>query len=426
MHLFLRWFWCGLLLAGVVLIGPVRAADPPAPVRLVLAWVAPLMASKEYAKASALLEEAVGRAETRHAELWFALGNCRLLAGNRNAAVKAYDQAVTLDANHVHAWLNLAKIQYEDKQYQEAGRCFAKAYQGGAEPQADTLYYSGAAYLMVGAHQEAIGVFERLFAAHAAKLKPEWREQYIQALLGAKQIKRALPLIRELAAQSGGDRKAQWQEILLSQYVQLGMHDEAQVYARELVDQQPGEAKWWKALVHIQLSANRLEEALAALTVYGYLTPLNREETRLLADLFLQAGIPAQAAPLYARQLEQQAERQVLHRLVIAYHQMGQGEQALETLARFNNLGGEARILMLKGEICYHLKRYAEAAASYRQAAGIGGAHQGQAWLMAGYAAMQQQDVAASTHALNRAARFDKEKRAAILALGQLKQAMVE
>ena len=288
------------------------------------------------------------------------------------------------------------------------------------------VYFSGAAFLMGGAHQEAIASFERLFAAHGKSIKPEWREQYIHALLGANQTKRALPLIRELAAQSSGDKKTQWQEILLHQYVHLGMHHEALVYARELVEQQPGNAKWWKALVHIQLSANRLEDALAALTIYSYLAPLNKQESRLLADLFLQTGIPAKAASLYARQLEQQGDNQALHRLAIAYHQMDQGEQALETLSRYRNLSSDARLLMLKGEICYSRKRYAEAAASYRQAAGINGNHQGQAWLLAGYAAMQARDLAASEQALAQAAKFDKEKRAATLALGRLKQIVVQ
>ena len=421
-----RLFWCCLLVAGVAVAGPVRAAEPPAPVRLVLAKIGPLLAGKEYARAAANLEEALTREETRHAELWFALGNCRLLKGENGAAVKAYGQAVALEPNHAHAWLNMAKAHYDGKQYKEAGRCFAKGYEASGEKQADTLYFSGAAYLMGGAHQEAIASFERLFAAHGKSIKPEWREQYIHALLGANQTKRALPLIRELAAQSSGDKKTQWQEILLYQYVQLGMDNEARVYARELVDRQPDEAKWWKALVHIQLSANRLEDALAALTIYSYLTPLSRQETRLLADLFLQTGIPAKAAPLYARQLEQEGDSQAVHRLAIAYHQLDKGEQALETLSRYRNLSGDARLLMLKGEICYNLKRYAEAAASYCQAAGIHGNHQGQAWLMSGYASMQQQDLAASERALAQAAKYDKEKRAATLALGRLKQHPVQ
>lgn len=416
---------CCLLFVCVVAAGPVRAAEPPTPVRLVLAKVGPLLAAKDYAKAAAALEEALALEETRHAELYFALGNCRLLKGDNGSAVKAYSQAVALEPGHSHAWLNMAKAHYEAKQYKEAGRCFAKGYESGSEKQADTLYYSGAAYLMGGAHQEAIGSFERLFAAHGKAVKPEWREQYIHALLGANQSKRALPLIRELATQSSGDKKIQWQEILLHQYVQLGMHNEAQAYARELVDRQPDEAKWWKALAHIQLSANRLEDALAALTVYGYLTPLSREETRLLADLFLQAGIPAKAAPLYARQQESQADGQTLHRLAIAYHQMGKADLALETLSR-RKLGDDARLLMLKGEICYNLKRYPEAAASYRQAAGLGGSHQGQAWLMSGYAAMQHHDLVASQDALIQAAKFDKEKRAATLALTHIKQSMVQ
>lgn len=426
MRPFCQLFCCICVSLGVVIVVPLQAADLPAPVRLVLAKIGPLINGKEYAKAAAALEEALTREETRHAELYAALGNCRLLKGDNIAAIKAYSQAVVLDQGHGQAWLNLAKAHYDSKQYREAGRCFAKGYELESDKKAETLYYSGAAYLMGGAHQEAINSFERLFAAHAKSVKSEWREHYIHALLGGNQHKRALPLIRDLAVTSQSDKKAQWQELLLHQYVQLNMHNEAQAYARELVDQQPGEAKWWKAMVHLQLAANRLEDALAAMTVYSYLAPLSREESRLLADLFLQAGIPAKAVTLYTRQLENQADPQVLQRLAIAYHQMDKGEQALEVLARYKNLGSDARLLMLKGEICYNLKRYAEAAASYRQAAGISGSHQGQAWLMSGYAAMQKQDLVASEQALAQAAKYDKERRAATLALGRLKQTMVQ
>ena len=422
MRAIFRLGWCCLFAVCTLISGPVQATEYPASVRLVLAKVGPLLSAKEHAKAAVILEEALGKEENHHAELWFALGNCRLLKGESSSAVNAYGRAVALEPNHTHAWLNLAKAHYERKQYKEAGRCFAKGYE--IEGNAETLFFSGAAYLMAGANHEAISAFERLFTAHAKSVEPEWREHYLHALLGANQIKRALPLIRELAAQSHGDKKKQWQEILLHQYVRLGMYNEAQIYARTLVEQQPGEAKWWKALAHIQLSANRMEDALAALTIFSYLTPLSYEESLLLADLYFQAGIPAKAVPLYARQMKN-VDGQVLYRLALAYHQLDQGDQALEALSRYSTVGKDSRLLMLKGEICYNLKRYPEGAASYRQAAILGGSHQGQAWLMAGYAAMQAQDPVASEQALNRAARFDREKHAATLALDRLKQTMM-
>ncbi|MDX9835723.1 MAG: tetratricopeptide repeat protein [Desulfobulbus sp.] len=398
----------------------------PSAVRLVLARIGPLMTAKDYVKASEIIQTALAKKETRHPELFFALGNCLMLRGEQKAAIKAYTQAVTLDSGHSLAWLNLAKAYYEVRQYQEAGRCFARGYGADGGKQADTLYFSAAAYLMAGAYSEAITSFQQLFAAHAKAIKPEWREHYIHALISGGKSKQALPLIRELVAQATGDRKLQWQEILLAQYVQLRMHKEALGYSRELTDQQPGEARWWKALAHIQLSANHLEDAVATLTVYSYLKPLSREETRLLADLYLQAGIPVKAAPLYAQQLKSHPDAQVSLRLAMAYRQMDQADLALQTLESAKGKDTDPRLLMLQGELSYALNRYGLAADSYRQAARLRGSHQGQSWLMAGYAAMQGQDLGASREALTQAARFDKEKKAARLALDHINQSMVQ
>ncbi len=412
----------GVLLTLLVLVAPCWAGDPPMPVRLVLAKIAPMMSAKDYAKAAAILEPALNKADTRHAELAFALGNCRMLRGDRGGAIKAYTQAVSLDPGHVHAWLNLAKADYDSKQYKEAGRCFAQGYAAEKSKHAENLYFSAAAYLMAGAHKEAIASFDRLFAAHPKSIKSEWREQFIHALIGGGQSKRALPLIRALIAQSTGDKKAQWQEALLYQYVRLNMRSEAAVFARSLIDQQPSVARWWKALAHIQLAANDHENALTALIGYSMLQPLNNQESRLLADLYLQAGIPAKAVPLYSRLLQVKADGQIAQRLAMAYHRMDQADKALETLARYRNLGNDPRLLMLQGEICYTLKRYPEAATSYRRAAGLSGTHQGQSWLMAGYAAMQAHDLESSRRALAQAATFDREKKAATLALSQITQ----
>lgn len=415
---------CGVLMT-LLLVGPVPGADVPTPVRLVLAQVAPMMSSKAYAKAVTVLDSALGNSETRHADLAFALGNCHMLQGNRTLAIKAYALAVALDPHHGQAWLNLAKAQYEAKAYREAGRCFAQGY-GVQQPQnAETLYFSAAAYLMGGAHAEAVKSFDRLFAAHPGTIKPEWQEQYIHALIEGGQGKRALPLIRDLIAHATGELQARWQEVLLSQYVRLNMHAEGAAFARRLIDQQPGNSRWWKALAHIELAAHRSEEALGALIGYSLLKPLSDQESRLLADLYLQAGIPAKAASLYSRQLQGKGDSQVAQRLAMAYHQMDQADKALDILGRYRSLKSDPHLLMLQGEICYGLKRYLEAADSYRRAAGLTGPHQGQSWLMAGYAAMQAHDFEASRDALARALRFAREKKAATLALSQVKEQMM-
>lgn len=418
-----RWVWksCCLVLLVVLLVpASGRCAEVPPPVRLVLAKVGPMLAGKEYGRAAELLEAAMSRDEIRHAEIAFALGNCHLLGGNRAAAIRAYSQATALDGGHTHAWLNMAKAHYDLKQYAEAGHSFAKGYAAGGGMEAQTLYFSAAALLMGGAHAESIGAFERLFAAHPKAIKADWHEQYIHALIGGRQTKRALPLIREMIGRAAGDDRVRWQEIFLHQALEGGLHAEALAFARELVDQEPQQPRWWKALAHIHLASDRLADGLAALLAYSALTPPDRQETRLMADLFLQADIPARAAELYARHLQAGPDVQIVQRLAMAYVRMDRPDEALAVIARSGQVGSDPRLLLLQGEISYSKRRYAEAADSYRRAARIQGNHQGQAWLMAGYSAMLQPDPAASREALTRAAAFEREKKAATVALTRL------
>ncbi len=416
---------CGVLLTLLMVVAPAVAADLPTMVRSVLAKVAPMMSAKEYAKAAKILESALGKSESKHAELAFVLGNCHTLQGNRIGAINAYAVAVELDPGHASAWLNMAKAQYEAKAYKESGRSFAKGYDAQKSKRAENLYFSAAAYLLGGASREAINSFERLFAAYKRDIKPEWREQYIHALVDGGQGKKALPLIRDLIVQTSGERRAQWQEVLLYQYVRLNMHDEGAALARQLIEQNPGEARWWQSLAHIQLAANRYEDAISALIGYSMIKPFNQRESRLLADLYLQAGIPAKSIPLYQKLLQASGDNQIAQRLAMAYQRMDQPEKALSILGRHCRAQGNPSLLMLQGEICYSLKRYRDAAASYRRAADIQGWHQGQSWLMAGYSSMQARDFAASRKALAHAVRFDREKKAATLALAQINQQRV-
>jgi hypothetical protein len=77
-------------------------------------------------------------------------------------------------------------------------------------------------------------------------------------------------------------------------------------------------------------------------------------------------------------------------------------------------------MLMTRAELLYGLKRFASAAAAYREAALKGGPRAGRAWLMAGYAAWQVNDIGASKAAFGKAAAYGRQKKAATEALRRL------
>ncbi len=426
-----------LFLSGLFPGASLAARDEaPLPARVVLQKVYHLIDKKQYQQAlGTLLEfqkqdggasdssvpDAKGR---RHSDVYFALGNCYLLLNQYASAASAYRQALKDRPRNVFAWLNLGKACYELKDFAEAGKCFGKAYEAEEKKQADHLYCSAAAYLMAGQNERAISLFERLLRAHPDQVKQEWQENLVHALLGAGQTRKALPFIRDLAARSKGTARIQWQEILLAQYLQLDMAREALAFALELTAEHPMEPRWWKGLAHVQLNMGRHKDALASLTVYSWLTPLSDEENRLLADLNMQVGIPVKAAPIYEEALKRTPDKRLLKNLIAAYRQINRPATALARIEQFGLKDPE--ILMLKGDLLLSVSSYKEAAEAYQQAAQANTPQAGRAWLMAGYAAWQAQEMEVSRQAFRNASGFPGQKKEALEAMSSLAKVTVQ
>ena len=420
---------CLWLALGVFMCpAPAKTAQGPEKLsmraQLVLNKAGRLMTKKEYGRAILTLTEFQARGGSmtaskgvQHPKIFFVLGNCYLLQENYKSAATAYQRALARDPAYISAWLNLARASYEQKEYGRAGQCFTTAYETAEEKQAEYLYYSATAFLMAKQHTRSIAVFEQLFQAHPAEIKPEWKEYLVHALLAAKQPRRALPLIEELARDYSSSKQIRWQEILLYQYLQLDMQPKALAYALELTRENPAFAKWWKALVHVRLNSGNYKDGLVAMIVYGWLTPLTDQERRLLADLHLQLGIPAKAAPLYETALHHKPNKRLLKNLVLAYQQLDRPEEALKKLEIYKENKNNPELLLLKGDLLYGLKKFDAAANAYRQAAGGKNKQAGRAWLMAGYAAWQAADLQGSHKAFKQASLFSRHKKAALEAM---------
>jgi tetratricopeptide (TPR) repeat protein len=405
---------------------------------MVLSRINPLLQKKAYPRAIEHLRafqakggvaSAVGTAAPKgyhHPEIYYVLGNCHLLQEQFEAAAVAYRQAVARDRAHTYAWLNLAQAVYEMKDYAQAGRCFKQAYTSALKKNPQHLYFAATAYLMAKDHLQSVALFDQLLSIHPQAVRPQWKEHLVHALLEADQPRRALPFIRELARIHTGDKQIQWQEILLYQYLMLKMDNRALYLARTLTEQAPTTAKWWKALAHIQLSAGRNDNALTALTIYAFLTPLSLKEKKLLADLSLQVGIPIKAAPVYETCLKEKPNKEFLEKLIITYQQLGQSDTALRRLEDFGLKSDDEKLLMLKAELLYALRKFDQAAAAFRRVGKIDGPYAGRAWLMAGYAAWRMQDSPASKADFTRAAKHKEEKRSALTALRQIQPATIK
>lgn len=433
-----RWGWLGVLAIAFMILWPaVTEAEPlwdpgdlPAAVRLVLGEAGELMNQQKYGPAieKLLAFEARGRsagdgdrsphAVYSHPMIHFALGNAYLLQADAGAARNAFERAVARHPDWVPAWLNLAKAHYDLNAPGEAARCFYAAYEKGGHQNPEHLYLGAAALLMDRQYEASVARFDQLLAHHPDHMQPEWREHLVHALLSSDQPRRALPHIRLLARMYEGDKRIQWQEILLHQYMHLEMHAEALTLVRILVNEAPTLAKWWKAKAHLHLNTQSYAPALVAMTIYGFLSPLSRDEQRLLADLRLQLGIPGQAVPVYETLLAEGADKRLLQNLVTALRQVGRPDAALRHLEAYPD--PDSDLLMLRADLLYALEQYADAAEAYRRAAGRNTRQAGQAWLMAGYAAWQIKDLTASRRDFQRAADYDRQRQSALQAMRRL------
>ena len=349
---------------------------------------------------------------------------------NPDKAEEAFNRALRRDPQHVNARINLARILYEKSDYAVAAGHFLNAYEADGEENPEHLYYAAVTWLMDDTKEEStassIDAFMRLVENHPDDMRPEWRENLVHALLSDGREEDALVHIRMLADQYEGDKRIQWQEILLYQYLRMGMEVEAYDYALFLTREAPDNEKWWRGLAHVALARNNYENALVALTVYGYLTPLSPEEKKLFADLSLHVGIPVLAVPAYESAISEkkngQPDRALLQNLVIAYRQMEKSEKAIETIGAFDGHEEDPDLLILKADILYNMEHFSEAAEAYRKAArNASGALAGRAWLMAGYAAWQTGDLPSAREAFEKAAEFERHQQDAETALEQLR-----
>ena len=418
-----------LLVLGVLACPALAGASLPLRVQMVLARVAPLLQQKDFAQAAALLAEfqargsGAGNEIFNHPEINFTLGNCWFSQKQYREAKNAYQRVLKRAPEHFGAWQNLAACQYENRDYKDAAFAYYQAYLLSEPKNPRLCYYAAVNATLADQPQRTIALFDELLRKHPEAVELSWRETLIHALLAVGEARRALPQIIILAAGYEGEKQQQWREILLYQYLELEMPDQALALARNLSREQPANSLWWKGLAHIHLQAGRYQPALGALVIYSLLVPLKPQELKLLADLYLQEGIPVQATGLYQEFLTHEKDAKIVQRLVQAYLQQGKADDALKMLDEFKPAEKNPLLSLLWADLLYELRRYKEAALVYER---VGGQDKsiGRAWLMAGYCYWQLEDFPASRQALLKALADKKQQQPAQQALQQISRLM--
>lgn len=277
-------------------------------------------------------------------------------------ASKHFKKSADQEPSFSAAWLNLGACLYEMHSYKQAAQAFEQGYKVSKIPKAIHLYYAAVCYFQADKPKQALPVFEKLLAVHPDKVTLVWKEVLVNILFSLEQYKKAIPFLEELAHQPGTKKRKQWQEVLLHQYLSLQMNKKALVYANHLTRTDPLEPKWWKALCHIHLSKNQIRQGLTSLIVYGYITPLSREELNLAADLCLSLDIPFKAAQFYKQalsglenQTDETAKSQGRQWLMLGYAAMHSGQydrakQAFKKAVKYDKQKKQAKTAIARIE----------------------------------------------------------------------------
>lgn len=405
-----------ILLTQIVFTAMAEQERIPLPASIVLNKTGALVEKNRISEAIEVLTSFQGKGHD-HYLVRFTLGNYYMLAEKFNSANTIYRQ-ITLDSpDYIPAWYNLAKSYFELKQYRKAAETFVETYDRSAEKKPEILYYASSAYMAGDAPQKALETFNRLSTRHKEHIKLEWKRIWVHILLANKKPLDALPVMEELANQTEGKEQKQWQEMLLYHYLSLEMNDRALLYVTKLTRIDPFEPKWWKGLAHINLIQGFNKDALVALTVYGHLTELSIEEKKLMADLSLSLEVPVQSVEILKRILAETWDSGIVEKLSQSYSALNRPDKALEWVEKgLQKDGTNIDLLMLKGNILYELKDYANAANVFKTLVKHDNT-QGNAWLMLGYAAWNADDTKTAHEALKKAHTFSDQKKSAEEAL---------
>ena len=357
----------------------------------------------------------------QHYYINFNLGNCWLRLNNPVKASVYYRAAVKRAPYFSPAWMNLAKCRYDLENYSDAGVCFLKGFETAEEKQPEILYYSAVSFMAAEKYKRSLEIFEKLFSDYKESIKLEWKQSIAQIYLMRNMPLKALPYLEEIVKEITGDKKKQWQKILLHQYISLKMESKALAYAKKLTEEDPVEADWWKAMSYIYFLKDRYKEGIVPYTIFSYIKKLSDSEKQLLADLNFSLGIPVQAICYYEQIIAKKEDSLIYEKLVNACIASFNYEKAIETIDRAIKFHYDSSLLIIKGQILIQKEKYEEAMYVYEDAAKNMG-KPGRAWLMAGYAAWNFENLKKAEYAFKKAAKYKKQKKKAEQALDHIKK----
>jgi tetratricopeptide (TPR) repeat protein len=216
-----------------------------------------------------LLEAMMNDQQTPSPAFELILGNAYYAAGQNDRAETRFRSAVKRYPTFLRAWNNLGVLCYATGRFPDAVECLSKCVVLGDRDPATfgLLGYS----------------LDRLGNAVSAEMA------YMQAL-------------------AGDPGNVDWKEGLLRLYIQGRQYGRAESLVRSLIKERPGDTRYWFSYASILLADSRKLEAMAVLEAATGSGVAGADEIGLLADLYAEQNLVAEATAAYEKLLARSPE----------------------------------------------------------------------------------------------------------------------
>jgi tetratricopeptide (TPR) repeat protein len=309
------------------------------------------------------------RPDLKHHRLSFMQGMLAYEAGDRKEALKHLKRAIRLYGCYDLAWRNLAVIHYELEHHEAAAKAALRAYALTKPQDRELLYQAGVFYLEGG------------------------------------QANKALPHLEQLAASANVEPG--WLKALVRCYLELQQWGPAASAARRLLAMEPGDASIWRMAAGVELRRKRYRQAAADLEVAYRLAGPGSGECRQMANLYLAAELPKQAAVWYQKAMTGATKPEEHEKLANIYRQAGMLDKAIAAVQKALTAPSLERYLLL-AELYLQKRLYGHAAASYANAAKV--SSDGQYYLQAGQCALQSDNFVKAQSFLEKAMKMSSQQ----------------
>ncbi len=295
------------------------------------------MTEKKMPQAAQALEAFIREhPDENHAYVAYTLG-CLYLELDRAAdALIQFEKTADLCPAYAPAWQNLAKVCFDLRQYSRAGMALEKSWDLTGRSNHMLYFQAAVAHISAKTPEKALPVLAFLCSGRAGAPKENWVTLYVQTAIEQKRSKRAVKTVEQLLTQP-----------------------------------EPAPFLFRLATV-LYLEIPDYRKAAQNLEAYGLVTALQRDEQKLLADLYANLGIPAKAAQNYEKVIAIKPCCTIFEQTASCWFEACEYDKALDAAEKGLAAYPESkRLWQVKGWVHYEKQDFSPAARAFGKACAL-------------------------------------------------------